>query len=199
MTTLTPAAGLAIARSSEASKLLIPSATVKELCDSGGHQTKWPGATLLQPLSAMFPRMTIIFDGSCGLCRPVVAVLRRLDVRRVVEFLDLHSDWPIIQRRFPALSRDACLTEMHGIDPRGRVFTGFDTYRALAWMLPAGWLVLPLLYLPGVRWTGRRAFRAIADHRHDTVCGTRTDAAPAPNAPDGQNEPMERPARPAQR
>ena len=128
--------------------------------------------------------MTIIFDGSCGLCRPVVAVLRRLDVRRVVEFLDLHSDWLLIQRRFPALSRVACLTEMHGIDRSGRVVKGFDTYRALAWILPPGWLVLPLLYLPGVGWTGRRVFRAIANHRHDAVCGRpRTIRMDQPNHP----------------
>ncbi len=63
--------------------------------------------------------MTVLFDGACGLCAPVVAVLRRLDLRRRVEFLDLPRDRPAIHRRFPALSRDACLTEMHGIDRHG--------------------------------------------------------------------------------
>ncbi|MDQ3346824.1 MAG: DUF393 domain-containing protein [Acidobacteriota bacterium] len=60
---------------------------------------------------------------------------------------------------------------MHGIDRHGRVFTGFLTYRALAWVLPAGWLLLPVLYLPGVPWLGRRAFRAIADYRHGATRG----------------------------
>ena len=133
----------------------------------------------------MLPRMTIIFDGACGLCRPVVAALRRLDLRRAVEFLDLHRDWPVIHRRFPALSREACLTEMHGITRDGRVFAGFDTYRALAWILPPAWLLLPFLYLPGVRPIGRRLFRAIADHRHDTVCALPTP--PTPHPPDDRN------------
>ena len=74
-------------------------------------------------LRAWSPRRTdmrVIYDGACGLCRPTVAVLRRLDLRRRVEFLDVHRDWPAIHERFPQLSREACLTDMHGIDRSGR-------------------------------------------------------------------------------
>jgi predicted DCC family thiol-disulfide oxidoreductase YuxK len=124
-------------------------------------------------LSERLPRRTglmVLYDGACGLCRPTVAVLRRLDLLRRVEFLDVHGDWSAIAHRFPALSREACLTEMHGIDPDGRIYTGFDTYRALGWILPLGWTVLPLLYLPPVSWLGRRIYRAIAAGRHRTTC-----------------------------
>ena len=78
-------------------------------------------------LRAWIPRRTdmrVIYDGACGLCRPTVAVLRRLDLRRRVEFLDVHRDWPAIQERFPQLSREACLTDMHGIDRANRLFAG---------------------------------------------------------------------------
>jgi predicted DCC family thiol-disulfide oxidoreductase YuxK len=114
--------------------------------------------------------MTVFFDGACGLCRPTVAVLRRLDLLERVEFLDASRDWAAIQRRFPGLSREACLADMHGIDRRGRLLAGFDAYRGLAWLLPLGWLALPFLYVPPVPAVGRRIYRVIADRRHTTSC-----------------------------
>jgi predicted DCC family thiol-disulfide oxidoreductase YuxK len=124
-------------------------------------------------LRAWIPRRTdmrVFYDGACGLCRPTVAVLRRLDLRHRVEFLDVHRDWPAIHERFPQLSREACLTDMHAIDSTGRMFAGFETYRALAHVLPLGWVVLPFLYVPPVPWLGRRVYREIADRRHPAAC-----------------------------
>jgi predicted DCC family thiol-disulfide oxidoreductase YuxK len=140
---------------------------------------------------AWLPRrsdMTVFFDGACGLCRPTIAVLRRLDLRGRVEFVDVTRDWPAVHDRFPTLSQAACLTEMHGIDRRGRLFAGFDTYRALARLLPLGWIALPFLYLPPVPSIGRRVYRAVADRRHTTSCALplRTAISPAtPNADHG--------------
>ena len=74
-------------------------------------------------------------------------------MRRRVEFLDVHRDWPAIHERFPQLSREACLTDMHGIDRADRLFAGFDTYRALAHVLPLRVDLLPLLYVPPVPWS----------------------------------------------
>jgi predicted DCC family thiol-disulfide oxidoreductase YuxK len=113
--------------------------------------------------------ITVMYDGTCSLCRPTIAVLRRLDLLRRVAFLDVERDWFTIHDRFASLSREACLTEMHGVDGSGRVFVGFETYRALAWLLPLGWLALPFLYVPPVTWAGRRIYRAVADTRH-TSC-----------------------------
>lgn len=124
-------------------------------------------------LGARLPRrtdITVLYDGGCGLCRPTIAVLRRLDLLRRVTFLDVHRDWTTIAARYPALTREQCLLEMHGVDASGRVFAGYDTYRALARVLPLGWVALPFLHLPPVAWAGRKIYRAIADRRHDTSC-----------------------------
>jgi predicted DCC family thiol-disulfide oxidoreductase YuxK len=59
---------------------------------------------------------------------------------------------------------------MHMIDARGRIFSGFDAYRSLALSVPLGWVVLPLLYVPGAAAIGRRAYRAIAARRTTTTC-----------------------------
>jgi predicted DCC family thiol-disulfide oxidoreductase YuxK len=136
---------------------------------------------------ASLPRradMAVFYDGACGLCRPTVAVLRRLDLRRRVEFLDVHRDWAEIHRRFPRMSLEQCMTEMIGIDRGGRVFAGFDTYRALAHLLPLGWIFVPVLYLPPVAALGRRVYRAVADRRHTTTCALPLRPAMSPADPD---------------
>src|SRR5688572_18453615 len=59
---------------------------------------------------------------------------------------------------------------MHVVLEDGRVFTGYDAYRQLAWVLPATWALLPVLYLPPVRWVGWKVYRYVASHRHDAGC-----------------------------
>jgi predicted DCC family thiol-disulfide oxidoreductase YuxK len=115
-------------------------------------------------------RSTVIYDGSCGLCQGTVAVLRRLDVGRRIEFLDASADWPRIGETFPSLGRDPCLETMHVVTARGRIETGFDGYRALAWSLPLAWPLAPLAYLPGATRLGRRVYGAVAARRHRTGC-----------------------------
>ena len=78
--------------------------------------------------------------------RPTVAVLRRLDLFDRVTFMDVVSEWSAIEARFPSLDAGRCLADMHVIAADGRVFAGYDGYRALAHVLPLGWLLLPPLY-----------------------------------------------------
>lgn len=113
---------------------------------------------------------TVLYDGGCGLCQRTVATLRELDLLRRVEFRDVLADWPEIQRRHPALRQDSCLDVMHAVSSDGTVTTGFYAYRALAWVIPLGWLVLPLLYLPGVPAIGNRVYAAVAARRHRSGC-----------------------------
>jgi predicted DCC family thiol-disulfide oxidoreductase YuxK len=127
------------------------------------------GAWIRQRLPARQP-MRVMYDGGCGICVPGVRVLRRLDLLRRVEFLDAVADWNGIARLYPSLRQDACLTEMHGVTPDGRVAVGFDAYREMAKVMPLGWLVLPFLYIPPVPALGRKIYRAIADRRHRAGC-----------------------------
>lgn len=124
----------------------------------------------------------LAFDGACGLCQRTIAILRSLDVLRRVEFLDAVHQWPHIERQFPDLDRERCHAEMHVRTPRGQIRTGFYAYRALAWVLPLGWLAVPLLYLPGVAWAGPYIYGMVASRRHRGVCAV-PELTPFPKAP----------------
>ncbi|HEY7171892.1 MAG TPA: DCC1-like thiol-disulfide oxidoreductase family protein [Vicinamibacterales bacterium] len=119
-------------------------------------------------------RVTVVYDGRCGLCRPTVAILRRLDLLGRVRTLDLWTQWDVVQRVAPSLTREAALRDMHALAD-GRLARGFDAYREIAWTLPLGWLLLPLLYLPPVSHLARRWYRRVADRRHGDSCALVTD------------------------
>ena len=130
-------------------------------------------------LSPWIDRRFVLYDGGCGVCRRTVTILHHLDVLRRNQPLDIVHDWPSVAARFAErIDRDACLIEMHVVtERRGRVDTGYDAYRSIAWTLPAAWILLPLLYLPPVRWLGQRIYRHVAMHRHDAGCEIQETAA----------------------
>jgi len=107
----------------------------------------------------------VVFDGGCGLCRNLIKAVRRLDLLDAVTALDVASEWSSIGVRFPALTHAACLADMHVIGANGSVTAGFAGCRELTKVLPLGWFVLPVLYLPGVPAIGRRIYRLVAGRR----------------------------------
>jgi predicted DCC family thiol-disulfide oxidoreductase YuxK len=130
---------------------------------------RWVGETMSR-LAARQGRHAFIYDGSCGLCGKTVAVLRRLDLFHRLEFYDALADWPRVRADFPSLVQEDCLKTMHVVTDRGRVETGFDAYRAIAWSLPLTFPIAPLLYAPGVPWLGRKVYAAVAARRHRSGC-----------------------------
>jgi len=112
----------------------------------------------------------VLFDGGCGLCTSAVTFLLRVDVLRRLRFADIDTDWSWLSKDYPQLDHDACLADMHVVIGDGRVHSGFDAYRSIAWVTPAGWPFLPFLYVPGVPWIGRRIYRYVAANRSTTTC-----------------------------
>jgi predicted DCC family thiol-disulfide oxidoreductase YuxK len=123
-------------------------------------------------LASLLPhrRYAVLFDGACGICRPAVLVIQRLDLLNVIDVYDCAYDWTRVQRQFPDVDREAALQRMQVIEEDGTVTAGFDGYRTLARALPIGWLLLPVVHLPGVRTLGVRAYDWIAGRRHRNVC-----------------------------
>jgi predicted DCC family thiol-disulfide oxidoreductase YuxK len=121
----------------------------------------------------LFPakkKYAVIFDGSCGLCKKTIAVVKSLDLLGRVEYLDAVNRWPEIQKRFPNLDQVRCLEDMHAVSSTGKVRAGFEAYRGLAWELPLGWVLLPVFYFPGAASIGTIVYRMVADGRHRGSC-----------------------------
>ena len=123
-------------------------------------------------LGARLPvhRFTVLYDGSCGVCRQTVAVISALDLAGRVEIRDALGEWPLLAPHFPGLTQAECLESMRVVRSDGRTYEGFDGYRALAWAIPLWWLLLPLLYLPLVPRVGRAIYSHVATARYDAGC-----------------------------
>lgn len=117
-------------------------------------------------------RPVLLYDGLCPLCRRSVAILRRLDWLRRIDYQDARQA-DRLPRTEPPLDPQRLLEEMHLVAGAGRsVYHGFGAFRWLAWRLPLLWLVVPLLYVPGVPWLGQRVYLWIARHRFQLIpCG----------------------------
>jgi predicted DCC family thiol-disulfide oxidoreductase YuxK len=118
----------------------------------------------------------VLYDGECPLCLKSVALLRRLDWLHRLCFVNARArdDLPRID---PPLDSDRLLQEMHLLSPQGRsVYHGFRAFRWMAWRLPPLWLLIPLLYLPGMASLGQRLYLWVARNRfrlvpcHGGVC-----------------------------
>ena len=103
-----------------------------------------------------------------------------------MSFLDVTRHWPEISRRFPSLTREHCLADMHAVTADG-TFAGYDAYRALSKSLPIGWLLRPLLFVPPLPQIGRRLYRHVADRR-SRHCEWQPAADPTPGAPVASTE-----------
>ena len=116
----------------------------------------------------------VVFDGGCGLCTRTIAVLRRLDLLGRLQFVDANVSAAYLASIDPSLTPEACLADMHVVVRHGSgaisLQAGFDGYRSIAWVLPIAWPTLPILYVPGVPWAGRRVYRLVASHRSTTRC-----------------------------
>lgn len=137
------------------------------LCVFLPWRTLWAGVLRWQTL----PKFVVLFDGSCGICTTTMRVLRRLDVFHRVEIRDVVGEWTEVTMRYPQLSLEECLKDMHVIRKRnGCVYRGFNAYRAVATAVPLAWFTLPLMWLPISSHIGRRIYRYVADHRHERGC-----------------------------
>lgn len=124
---------------------------------------------------------TLYYDTFCPICRRSRLGLALFDVGQRITFRDIH-DRRTMQAELPSVSYQRALKEMIVRTPRGKVLGGFDAFRAVARVFPALWPILPVLYVPGVGWIGRRIYRWVASNRyrlskcHDGVCSLHLQA-----------------------
>jgi len=108
--------------------------------------------------------LTVLFDGSCALCRASAERVRQLDSHGRIELLDLHD--PSASQRFPQIHRDEAMRWMQAVDRHGHVFSGSDAWARIGLLLPGWNLVAWILLVPGVAWLASRIYAWIARNRY---------------------------------
>lgn len=108
--------------------------------------------------------LTVLFDGSCTLCRASAERVRRFDSRRRIELLDLHD--PTAAQRFPQINREEAMKWMQGVDSHGGIHSGADAWARIGLLLPGWNLIAWILLLPGIRWLASKIYAWIAGNRY---------------------------------
>ena len=108
--------------------------------------------------------LTVLYDGTCNLCRASVARVRRMDSHSRIELLDLHD--ASRAARFPQVNVDEAMRLMQAVDPRGRVYSGADAWARIALTLPGWKLIAWLLLVPGIHFIAQRVYAWIARNRY---------------------------------
>jgi predicted DCC family thiol-disulfide oxidoreductase YuxK len=104
---------------------------------------------------------TIIYDGDCGVCKTLLAVLLRADRHRRLTPLALGT--PAADRLLHDLTPDQRNASWHLIDPTGQRRSAGAAAPPLLALLPAG--AVPADVLGRFPRQTERAYRAVADHR----------------------------------
>ena len=114
------------------------------------------------PSSSAGSQWVFYYDGGCGLCRRLVAVLARADLTNAILWVPFQSlQRPPGDLTWDDLDRAAYLDAGQG-PPRA----GFLAIRELTWKLPLLWPLAPVFWFPGIHRPGGWAYRWVAAHRH---------------------------------
>jgi predicted DCC family thiol-disulfide oxidoreductase YuxK len=103
----------------------------------------------------------VIWDDQCGFCGWWVRHLKRLDWLRLHRFEGSTNDAALAEAGVTREEADEEIQLWDGV----RLHGGIDAVREILKNLPVGFLWAQALALPGIRWLGMRAYRAVARRR----------------------------------
>jgi predicted DCC family thiol-disulfide oxidoreductase YuxK len=102
----------------------------------------------------MSAAVTVYYDSVCPLCQREIALMRRLDKRDRIEFVDVFDEGSTCP-----LDRDTLLERFHARDENGELVSGAAAFaamwRQIPWLRPLG---LVARYRP-VLWVLERLYR----------------------------------------
>lgn len=110
------------------------------------------------------PKLTVLYDGACSLCRASANRLKRFDSGARLELLDLHD--PSAAIRFPQVNREEAMRLMQAVDNRGRIFSGADAWAHICLALPGWKWIAWLMLLPGIHFIAEKIYAWIARNRY---------------------------------
>ncbi len=106
-------------------------------------------------------RPVVVFDGGCSFCRRQERRIRRLDWLGRFDTLDYDSAVAI----WPEVGRGALGDGLRVRFPDSSVTVGIDAVRSIAVRLPLSALPALLLWVPGLRALGAKAYGVVSRRR----------------------------------
>ncbi|HSR17202.1 MAG TPA: DUF393 domain-containing protein, partial [Ignavibacteriaceae bacterium] len=116
----------------------------------------------------------IIYDGLCPLCIRSMTIINYFDLTNKINFIDLENDQIKIKGIKKDLKYEDLKHSMHLISPKGKTYYGFYAFQKLSMLLPAMWVLVPILYFPFVDKAGSFIYDKIAKNRKTIKCNIET-------------------------
>lgn len=118
----------------------------------------------------------VYYDGACPMCSREIRLLRRLDRRQRIRFVDIAA--AEFEAKTLGVSQQALMERIHGRLPDGTLLEGVEVFRRLYAAVGFRWIV-SLTRLPGVAslldaaysWFARRRLR-LAGRCDEGSCAT---------------------------
>ena len=114
------------------------------------------------------PTHTVLYDGSCPLCRRAVARLQSWDSDGRLEFLS--SDSPRVETDFSWISREELAEALHLVGVGKKTWAGARAVEELVRLLPTFRLGSWIFRLPFARTFAKFGYRHIAQNRNALGC-----------------------------
>ena len=110
-------------------------------------------------------RDQIVYDGNCRFCQDSIEKIKIMDLYDVLNPIDFQTlDDP--RALHPQLSKERAMSQIHLVEPDGKLYGGFDAFRRICWRLPMLYPLIPAVYLPGMGLIGPRLYRWVARNRY---------------------------------
>ena len=127
------------------------------------------------------------YDAECPLCNKVVVLINHFDVFKKINCVtvQIHANQELA---FKNISESDLLISIHGVDRKGRVYVGYDSYiqllKHLIYTYPLGLIAS----VPGISHLGKRLYTYIAGNRLTERCTSENCLMPSFAAPIAETE-----------
>jgi predicted DCC family thiol-disulfide oxidoreductase YuxK len=127
-------------------------------------KTPIPRLSQLLPMKEKPMRYTMLYDGNCRICRRQAELVAAYDDYNRIELLDANSAHA--RERFPHISFEDALSQLHVVGPDGTVYRGAEAVRELLLQLPTLRGLGEILRLPGVLSLAQPLYELVARNRY---------------------------------
>jgi predicted DCC family thiol-disulfide oxidoreductase YuxK len=127
------------------------------------------GAPIEKASAGLGRPYTVVYDGSCRVCKRIVRALTRWDKHHLLELTP--SQAPGVKARFPWVPERAYAESVQLIAADGHTWQGAAAVERIIDLMPKGWLISWIFSIPAVRPLAERFYRWFARHRYQLGCG----------------------------